>query len=128
MTLRDDVYSKLSGTAAVTNLVGTRIYWQVIPQGATKPHIAYRKVGSPRLQYLGGPTGEEDCRMEVACFGDLNSDDAEDVAEAVRGALSGWEDLSVGVLRSDLVGEVDFYDDALEARQVSLDFQIVHRE
>lgn len=127
MTLRLDVWNRLQAVGAVTALVGTRVYRQEIPQGAALPYIGLRKVGSPRLQNLEGPTGEEDCRFEVACFGS-DAGEAENVAEAVRGAMSGWRDLSVGVHRSDLTGEVDFYDEVHEAHQITLDFDIVHTE
>lgn len=128
MTLRLDVHNKLSNTAAVTNLVGTKIARQTIPQSWALPYIAIRKVGSPRLQALNsGPTGEEDARMEVACFG-KDAGEVEDVAEAVRGAMSGWRDLTRGVEGSDMIGEVDLYDPELEAFQISLDFQILHTE
>lgn len=127
MTLRADVHAVLSGTTAVTALVGLRITRGSVPQGQAKPYIAYRKVGAPRLQYLGGPTGEEDARIEVACFGATQAE-AESVAEAVRGAMSGWRNLALGVQRSDLVSEIDFYNEAVEAHQVSLDFEVMHRE
>ena len=127
MTLRADVHAVLSGSTAVTALVGTRITRSKVPQNQPKPYIAYRKVGGPRLQVLTGPTGEEDARIEVACFGGTEAE-AESVAEAVRGAMSGWRDLTLGVQRSDLVSEVDFYSEAVEADQVSLDFEILHTE
>jgi len=127
VTLRADVFTVLSGSTTLTALVATRIYRGTVPQTDVKPYVAYRKVGSPRLQVLTGPTGEEQARIEVACFGS-DAGQAENVAEAVRGAMSGWRDLSLGVHRSDLVGEVDFYDDVLEAHQISLDFTVTHTE
>lgn len=127
MTLRADVHAVLSGSTALTALVGTRITRGSVPQKSAKPYIAYRKVGAPRLQELTGPTGEEEARIEVACFGSTPAE-AESVAEQVRAAMSGWRDLTKGVQRSDLVGEVDFYSESVEAHQVSVDFQIVHTE
>ena len=127
MRLRADVHSVLSGSTAVTALVATRITRGVVPQNSPKPYIAYRKVGAPRLQVLTGPTGEEEARIEVACFG-ATAEEAEDVAEAVRGAMSGWRDLTLGVQGSDLVSEVDFFSEAVQAHQISMDFDVFHTE
>lgn len=125
--LRADVHAVLSGSTGLVALVGDRIFRTDIPQNPVKPYVAYRKVGAPREEVLTGPTGEEEARVEVACFGD-NAAEAESVSEQVRGAMSGWRNLSLGVQRSSLVGEVDFFSEQVEAHQISLDFNIFHTE
>lgn len=127
MTLRADVHAVLSGSTALVNLVADRIYRATIPQNTAKPYIAYRKIGGPREQSLVGPTGEERARIEVACFGQTAAE-TESVAEEVRGAMSGWRNLALGVQGSDLTGEVDLYNEQVEAHQISLDFEIFHTE
>ena len=53
------VYSTLTGAAAVTALVGSRIYDHV-PQGATWPYVAFGpSIGGPEIETQAGDGWEE---------------------------------------------------------------------
>ena len=41
MGIEAGIYSRLTGSTAITALVGTRIYPQVVPQGASYPNARF---------------------------------------------------------------------------------------
>lgn len=55
MSLGTSIYGYLSGLAAITSLVGTRIYPLVRPQGGALPAITYQVIGSTH-EHVNGST------------------------------------------------------------------------
>jgi len=56
MGIEAGIYSRLSGSTAVTALVGTRVYPQVVPQGASYPNVRFAVISDEVVNALGGPT------------------------------------------------------------------------
>lgn len=89
MSAESDVYAALSGAAAVTAIVGSRIYPDVVPQEQNIPSIAYARVGT---QYT--PTIHSSApvwttaTVEIACMDDKRAD-AEDLADKAATAIIG---------------------------------------
>jgi hypothetical protein len=52
-SFEESLYSTLTGYAGLTALVSTRVYPQVIPQGATMPLLVYTRVSTTREQAFG---------------------------------------------------------------------------
>ena len=130
MTIRDDLWVRLtSGTTALTALIGTRVYRDLLPQNPTYPCIAYRRVSAVRLYDVTGPIAQATPRFEVACFSN-DASEVEDVAEAVRANLNGWSSTTgtVTVHNTELVSESDLYDPVIEAHQISIDIALFHNE
>lgn len=89
MAVESAIVALLEATAAVTDLVGTRIYPQDAPPDAALPYIVYRR-GTPseRVPALSGVTGLNRAELELFCVS-TNYAVAKSVANAVRVALDG---------------------------------------
>ncbi len=87
MSLESDLYTALTGNAALTALVGTRIKPDVLPQGTTPPAIAYQRISTPRHQVFGSTqaVAVSRPRFQFSCWGTF--DEALAVCAALRTAL-----------------------------------------
>lgn len=87
MSVETTLYGILSGHAALTALVGNRIYPDVIAQGEALPALIYRKMGADMFPTLDGVVGIASYRMAVSCWAH-KKDDAENVCDKVIAALA----------------------------------------
>ena len=134
MSIKFGIYSKLSGAAAVSTIVSTRIYPQVVPQKAALPAITYRRAGSPREYTHDGPTGRVVSRWEITCWAATDTA-AESLAAVVRPALDNqvgtWGTAAVQECflddQQDVV-DVDPEAELLRAFGVQLIFAIIYEE
>lgn len=86
MSAETDIYSALSGSTAVTNISGSRIYADVRDEGDGVPAIVYERTGT--LPYVSLHTGEtfaETATMEVLCIA-KDRETAEDLRDKVMAA------------------------------------------
>lgn len=83
--LEDAIYDTLAAAAGVTALVGTRIYRQSAPQGATLPYLVYQWQGGGDDNWT--PTESKSYVYSVRAVSEVSNDQAGDVAEAVHTAL-----------------------------------------
>lgn len=131
MEIEAGLYSKLSGTAAVTALVGTRMYPLAAPQTAAMPNLAWQWIsGRPGIAHgyaagtAAGTAGAE-ARIQITCLAATYTA-AKALAAAVRTALHGasgsWGGLSVGECRVD--NERDEYSRPFTASVVRLDVMV----
>jgi hypothetical protein len=89
--IKEDLVSFLTADSMVAAAVDERIYPSIIPQeefggGSLKPCIVYERNGVRRDQTLCGTDGLARSSFRLTAFA-LTPDEAEDVAQAVRGAL-----------------------------------------
>lgn len=94
--LEEALYDKLAGSAAIAAAVGTRIYRQAAPPGASHPLIVY-------AHHAGGdenetPVDSLDVHYRVTAISAESADEAGDIEELIRTALHraaltvpGWE-------------------------------------
>ena len=126
------LYSRLSGFAGVSDLVGTRIYPLAAPDDAIYPLIRYQRVQATRLESLAGPSGLSAVRFQIDAFGqgDEGYRDAGDVAEQIRLALDGFGGTVAGVViqSTTLLNERDQEFDEGRVKAISQDFRLWHRE
>ena len=102
------LYTQLVGTTALTDLVGTRVYPSVLPQGVTLPAVTFQRVGTTPTN---GSTGGGDvswARFQLTGYA-VTYLAARGVADAVRGALRGWQS-STGTPNIDMVTYQGEYD------------------
>ncbi len=87
MSAETELYAALSGASAVTALVSTRIYPDVVPQEQTVPAIAYARTDTEYLTTIHSavPLGQF-VSLEVVCMAEAR-DDADAVADAAITAL-----------------------------------------
>ena len=127
--LEEVVYSRLSGTGAVTAICSTRIYPNKIPQEATLPAVAYQRISTRRVRAHAAPTGLARARVQVVCVARSYSE-VKGLATEVRKALEGVV-ASVGgvtVQGSWLETDADEYGDAEGLHSVRQDFMLWHTE
>jgi hypothetical protein len=96
VTAEQALYSRLSTSNVVTDLVGTRIYPMESKQADIAPYITYERVGAGTLHTMRGALDEGLPRLQVNCWADTYAS-AKSVARAVRTALNGYDIGSVAM-------------------------------
>ncbi len=100
-----------------------------LPQSVTLPALTYRVVSAVQLQSLSGPMTTSTPRVEVTAWAATHTA-CKATAEEVRTALDGWsgtEDSTV-VSSVTLQGDVDLWDDQLEAYGIPQDFFVMFNQ
>lgn len=81
---------RLTQTAAVTALVGARVYPGVVPQRSTFPAVIYNEVTASRTHLMGADSGTVESTWQIDCYGQTYQA-AREVATVVRQTLSRFE-------------------------------------
>jgi hypothetical protein len=113
MTAAQVIRSRLAALAAVTALVGDRIYVSKLPADVTVPAIRVVEIDTLQAAHLRGVDGWQRSRVQVDCIAQEASDvDAYSVAHALDRAvwgsgdgtaLGGWQSSTVqAVLPADV--------------------------
>jgi len=98
------------------------------------PAVTYQQISGVRDQTLSGPSGCVECRFQINCWA-KSYKEADQLAEAVRGALDGYsgtkQDVIIQVIH--LIDEADLPVIAADNAELNrhckrLDFQIWHYE
>jgi hypothetical protein len=123
------LYSILSGTAAVTAQVSTRIYPSFLPQDTALPALTYFRVSTIREEAMNTDPGRATARFQVSVW-TTSAYSAGTIADIVRSALHRNIGTYGGVTITDLAieNEVATYDFDTEEHQVAMDFLIQHVE
>ena len=79
----------LVANAAVTALVGSRIYPVLAPASAVLPFVTWRRTAIERSQTLGSPMGTPRVSVEYSIYA-TTYEQARDVADAMRVCLDGY--------------------------------------
>jgi hypothetical protein len=101
------LFSILTTDSAITAIVGTRVYPDLLPQGVTYPAIRTQRISTPRSQYraLDGVAGYASPRMQIDCYA-LSRSAAITLAQAVYAELEGYHGMANG-LRVDAISTED---------------------
>lgn len=84
-----NLYSFLTGKSAITSLISTRVYPQMLPQNAILPAITYHCYGVDSTYYTTGAANWAEGRWQIDIWANtLVSVTA--IGEAVRNALQGY--------------------------------------
>ena len=140
MAIEQSIRKILADDSTVAGLVSSRIYPQVIPQGASMPAITYQQVSCNREFNHDGPADFADFRFQINCWSNTYTQ-SRSLADAVRAALNGASGKKATGTNSDqhhffiviLQGEVDLFDylpDVKDSRRFAkaLDFNIWAKE
>jgi len=127
MRLTEQVVARLRVDAAVSALVGMRIYPAVLPQPPTFPAIAYTRISQREAFSADGAEGLLATRTQLDCYA-LTYDGARLLGDAVRAALNGY----VGgvIQKSQQDSEEDVYEpqvgsvDEGQSHRVTMDFLV----
>jgi hypothetical protein len=80
----------------VSNLIGTRIYPNIVPQKAPMPAVTYQQISGPRLHDMQGAVGMAKARYQINCWAESYAKSKE-LDEAVRLTLDGYS--SAGTIK-----------------------------
>lgn len=135
MSIETAFYSYLSNRAAITALVGTRIYPLLAPDTPTYPHITYTVFGEGHDHDMDGATGLTDLTMQVDVWAKTITS-RRNVAEALRNALDGFTGNmgteNLNIRNCTLEDRSHFFDKDDEGGgtfyRTSMDFSIWHVE
>lgn len=86
MIEEDGLFLFLTGNAAVSNLVGQRVYPVLLPKGATLPAIVHLIVASDPIESLAGDNPTETRRFQFDCFAKTRKE-SRILSRAVRSLL-----------------------------------------
>ena len=121
-TFDDNIYTKLSTTSSITDLVSTRTYPQVLPQKSSYPAISFTLIGNQLPLVLSADSKVRQPRYQFNCFA-LTAKGAGQLAEALLTLLQGytgdWGGQTIGYCR--VLNQNDFYSEAAEAYWTALD-------
>lgn len=127
--IRGALYTLLTGTSAVSAIVGTRIYPVVLPQKPTLPAITMQRIPGSRVRSTRGPSGLAQSRYQVDCWAATQTA-AEELAGVVRAATDGYRgtvsEVRIGGI--SVSGDRDFYEPDAKYNRVSFDLIIWHEE
>ena len=133
MTIKTAIFKQLVATAAVTALIGERIFKKTLPQGTELPAINYELISKPTAGHLSGNDSILPKRpyFRFHCWSGVSDTEAETVVAAVIAALQDFQGTMGGgggvtVQRSFLEEESDGYDPETESFQEMVDFIIWH--
>lgn len=127
-----DLVTFLGNASAVSSIVSSRIYPQLLPQKPTYPAITYNQVSAIRVEDLSGPAGKARKRISINCWA-ITEKAAHQLADAVRHTINGfnghWADTNVGSVRLD--NEFDFFEQeggTIGVYRVVQDYIVAHLE
>lgn len=134
MSLQSDLCTYVESKTAITNLIGTRFYPQIVKGGAELPFAVYSRVSVKRYPASSGSTGLVTTVVRITSFA-AEYGDACDLADQFRIILDGKR-MTVGSTYFDgcrLIDESDSIDTVEFAQNdaphfVSQDYQITHYE
>ena len=87
--MQNDFRTILANDAGVSALVSTKIYWNEIPQGKTKPVICLHLVSEINSHTMSGTVDLENSIVQVDCWAETLTD-ATALSDAAKTALDGY--------------------------------------
>lgn len=122
------IYHLLSNFTPLTDIVSNRIYFGVIPQGATLPAITYALISEHQETAVGLTTLKLRSRVQVTIasksYSELNA-----LRQTVKGACNLKQGLFNGVQVDSVIADgvgADFRDDDLKIYYTTIDFRLEH--
>ena len=130
--LEEGLYAYLAADPAISALVGTRIFPNVVPEGTILPNIRYQRITTSR-EYTHDPYSETHAWVRATVQIDAwftSALGAMEVGEAVMLALSGYhgdmEGVAIGAVRN--IRESDTYDQQKKLHGRSADFEFTYAD
>lgn len=131
MTIKTELYSRLSGYAGLTGLVSTRIHPVRLPQNCTMPAVTYQIVSGPRVSNFGDDTGDVRYRVQVDCWASAvtgESASADAVADQVKAALQRYRGGNIQDIYLENEIDGDAYESDADLYRVTLEFIVWFKE
>lgn len=127
--IEEALFSRLSGFAGLSSLVGDRIYPLKLPQKPTLPAVVYQRISGARVRSLLGSSGLASPRFQFDSYA-AGAKTSREVSEQIRLALQGFSGTVAGVRITGITfeGDRDFYYDDTGLYRRLADYFIWHNE
>jgi hypothetical protein len=102
------LFAHVTTDTTIATLIGSRLFPNKIPQGASLPAAEYKQEAGKREHTMTGPVGMVDSKYTIVCYGTGYSA-AKELAEAVRKRLDGYNGIVEGVT-IDVIMLIDEFD------------------
>jgi len=128
MTIEEAVYAYLLGKTDITDIVSTRIYPVVLPQGTELPALTYMQVSNP----VHHDVDIAYPRMQISSWAEDYAD-AKSLFYAVKEAMQRYKGIMGGgsgvkVAQVVFLNSFDLYSQATERWHIPSDYKIIYRE
>jgi len=128
MAFQEDLYTRLSGFAGLTALVGTRIYPNKFRQGTRQQSaIRYARIASERESTMSVDVGfvRETYQFDIVA---ATYSAARAIEKQLLAAIQRWRDAGIG-LQDTFIGSVnDDWDDETEQHRIRVDAEFIVNE
>jgi hypothetical protein len=127
--IEDALFTKLSGTTAISDIVGTRIHPVKMPDNPTFPSITYQRISSTREQTMQGRVSYCEAIMQIDIWSQ-DYDVTRDLASKVFSALEGFRGpiSSVDIQAILSQNEIDLFEDDVKVYRRSQTFRVIFIE
>ena len=129
-----DIRTYLQTVSDVTDIIGTRMFPRMLPQGEALPAIIFNVIGSRSVAHMGGAAGSARAMLQLDCYAETHLT-ANNLGETVRQALHGYIGTAGGrpVGSSLLENKREMYETPtdgsdLPAYRVMMEWEIWHEE
>lgn len=118
MTIEADLYTKLTGASAVSDLVGTRVYPLNLPQKPAYPAVTYQRISTVPVKVMGTTSARValmQARFQIDAWAST-PDGATALADAVFAAIEGWSKTAATAVRDTaLDNRIEDFEEGLPA-------------
>ena len=135
MAIESEIYTRLSGFAGLTALVGTDIYPVKAPQETAAPYVVFFQVSGGRPGAMGVTYGLTRARFQFTAYGQDRSgtagvDESRDIVEQLKAALDPWTTSSGIIVQGTMFMSEGphIFDDDSKTDQFSVDYEINYEE
>ena len=111
MSLKSEILSYLLTVTAITDIVGTRIWYEKLPEDAALPAISFSRISDPHKYTQSGDSGHRNPRIQFSCWAETDQA-AEVLAETLSTSLTAFVGVfgSITIQSSFIENKVDMYD------------------
>lgn len=127
--IEEGIYSYISGVAAITAIVSTRIYPVLVPQNPTYPLVRYQKISGVRLHTLDQAVGMVRSIYQFDAWAETYLA-AKQLSRELRLALDSYR----GIMGSDTIhgafvrNELDVYEELTKLHRIILEVELIYTE
>ena len=129
MSIEDAIYTRLSGHAGLTAIIGVRHYPVIAPQNPVAPYVVWRRSGTNKISLLSVDTDISQVEYQFECYA-TTFEVARSIVNELRLALQRYSATVSGTVIMDITieNDEDDYDDMENLFYSSFQVTITHRE
>lgn len=127
MSLESDIRTYMKTRTAITDIVGSRIYFQKLPQEAEFPLLVSNRISTTRTYSHSGDSNMTTPRIQYSCFAETYAA-AKDLAEQIVSEMSGFKGTagSSTIYSSFVENELDMLDPESKLYFIPVDLMVTY--